>query len=525
MRCPWSRLTKVTKAPSILSSFRHIHGRALAQHVDEIDIPEDELRLRGFISLEGAHSKLYQYLYVNHHPLAPCHLHGIIDSNFAASTFGKHTSESVGITEEESQIIWTDPDTRTTYVVDPRTGNSYLRGSAPGKEDDNSQEESRPSAKSIGRRTLVDTTWLKKSKGPGGLINEETTPQWILDALKVNQTYMPTERTIPSVPLNIPREVPTAEAGPSQASRRGERSRFFDACASTSHEENLVGRFGREDLRRAKVISQLDRKFIVCTIDEPGDELSDSESNSEGRCASSMRRTSRRRALVLIDQHAASERVRVERFLKELCLGFFDTSPNSVHCVDVKPPKPVLLTQKEVEILRTNTDLTSVLKRWGFDFIETASHDPGGSSDDMYEQVFVKNVPMVVKEKILIGNELAELLKSFIASFESDSLPGLASASTVSEQDDPFWWQKALRWCPRELLDLVNSRACRGAIMFNDTLGLDQCERLIRQLSETALPFQCAHGRPSLAPLANTAFEGARGYRGCRVDWERFTRK
>lgn len=34
-----------------------------------------------------------------------------------------------------------------------------------------------------------------------------------------------------------------------------------------------------------------------------------------------------------------------------------------------------------------------------------------------------------------------------------------------------------------------------GAIMFNDSLTLDQCERLVTQLAKTALPFQCAHGR------------------------------
>jgi len=31
--------------------------------------------------------------------------------------------------------------------------------------------------------------------------------------------------------------------------------------------------------------------------------------------------------------------------------------------------------------------------------------------------------------------------------------------------------------------------------MFNDTLSISQCERLLKQLSETAFPFQCAHGR------------------------------
>ena len=31
--------------------------------------------------------------------------------------------------------------------------------------------------------------------------------------------------------------------------------------------------------------------------------------------------------------------------------------------------------------------------------------------------------------------------------------------------------------------------------MFNDVLTLEQCKKLLEELSETALPFQCAHGR------------------------------
>ena len=31
--------------------------------------------------------------------------------------------------------------------------------------------------------------------------------------------------------------------------------------------------------------------------------------------------------------------------------------------------------------------------------------------------------------------------------------------------------------------------------MFNDPLSMVQCEKLIKQLTETAFPFQCAHGR------------------------------
>jgi hypothetical protein len=32
-----------------------------------------------------------------------------------------------------------------------------------------------------------------------------------------------------------------------------------------------------------------------------------------------------------------------------------------------------------------------------------------------------------------------------------------------TQDRDKFDWLRALRYCPRELLDLVNSKACRGA--------------------------------------------------------------
>lgn len=37
--------------------------------------------------------------------------------------------------------------------------------------------------------------------------------------------------------------------------------------------------------------------------------------------------------------------------------------------------------------------------------------------------------------------------------------------------------------------------------MFNDELSREQCQQLIQRLAKCAFPFQCAHGRPSMAPL------------------------
>jgi DNA mismatch repair protein MLH3 len=66
------------------------------------------------------------------------------------------------------------------------------------------------------------------------------------------------------------------------------------------------------------------------------------------------------------------------------------------------------------------------------------------------------------------GDELRDLIKGFLAKLETDgsaySLPSEEppTESESLDRSDTFFWLKALRWCPRELLDLVNSKACRS---------------------------------------------------------------
>lgn len=40
-----------------------------------------------------------------------------------------------------------------------------------------------------------------------------------------------------------------------------------------------------------------------------------------------------------------------------------------------------------------------------------------------------------------------------------------------------------------------------GAIKFGDDLELAVCESMISSLQNCRMPFQCAHGRPSMVPL------------------------
>ena len=54
---------------------------------------------------------------------------------------------------------------------------------------------------------------------------------------------------------------------------------------------------------------------------------------------------------------------------------------------------------------------------------------------------------------------------------------------------------------PPGILRVLNSVACRGAVMFGDSLELERCQEIVKDLSLCTHPFQCAHGRPSMVPL------------------------
>ncbi len=55
---------------------------------------------------------------------------------------------------------------------------------------------------------------------------------------------------------------------------------------------------------------------------------------------------------------------------------------------------------------------------------------------------------------------------------------------------------------------MLNSRACRSAIMFNDVLSVAQCEDLLADLTRCSFPFMCAHGRVSMVPLVRLGGDG-----------------
>ncbi|EKM59744.1 uncharacterized protein PHACADRAFT_205965 [Phanerochaete carnosa HHB-10118-sp] len=611
------RIAKIPKTSSMLHAFRHLFGRALVEHIEDIHDTHEDISIDGFISLNGVASKACTSIFasvfiifnINRHLLSTCDLHRIIDSAFAASSFGKHAldeynqlsqAETIrrppnmsekkpvyvlnvtvspryvdncvelgktavnlqnnrtvsgfllaiiqaflvkhnfktqGIPQskpsprkrrkltcdtepkelcerislqdraelpvivpklddtDDDDVLWTDPSSGVVYNLDRRTGNSYLI-------DASRQHTANAEGGPQSRRTLQH--WPTNQTSTTGI---HDMPSWIKEALGANQTFVLKLPSIPSLSLS------SSFVGDQERCQylHGRQS-FLSQADAISNTQSQLARFSRNDLSRTCILGQVDRKFVACVI--PSNTVAEHEARD------SSLKTEDEGLLVLLDQHAADERIRVERFMRELCKGFSADGQASTLSPDVRkldPPARIVLTRREADIL-ASTNVQAAFRLWGVGFgpapevqqeeecisrFFSTAKAVGPVEHSGYVQVDVLTVPEVVARKLLADDHLRDLVKSYLADLDGSGLAtSLLSFRPVSA-DPSTVWQRAMQWCPQELQELVNSKACRGAIMFNDPLSSERCEQLVSELCETALPFQCAHGRPSLVPLTS----------------------
>lgn len=148
----------------------------------------------------------------------------------------------------------------------------------------------------------------------------------------------------------------------------------------------------------------MDNKFIACII-ESTDDASEEDPSPSLRAGIPFQPRGHTGTLVLIDQHAADERVRVERFLREVCTGFMcHGKGHGVGVVELGPPKSVLLTVYEARRLRGSAETREAFARWGIMFGDLSEEDIVGVDYEeprpSYVQVEVRTVPEVVADKV-----------------------------------------------------------------------------------------------------------------------------
>ena len=397
------------------------------------------------------------------------------------------TAQSLGESHRDDTIIWVDPSTKKSHVLNARTGCVV-----PTVRSRPHTDSAVPMLAEI-QRDQSKPLRLAPNSATAGSGNSP----WLDDMLRSwdNPIFKPSEQQIPQALVLGQDTGNSCNHGSSHHSHPNINQAFHDLSISNP------SRLSKGDLRRARVIAQVDRKFILAKMHTSSDSDSTQDPSSE--------------LLVLIDQHAADERVQVETLFKELCTPPSDTS-GGIYCsklghtsqiASVILEKPLQFSISDQE-QRHFTSHAARFAAWGilYDVVTPASASQTSTPATKQPLLSVTTLPPAISSRCTADPKLLiSLLRSTVWQFASDPhLPPLASPVTALDADtDTTSWVRRLATCPPALVDMVNSRACRSAIMFNDALSHAECEELVQKLARCVFPFMCAHGRPSMVPLVS----------------------
>ncbi|RYY55820.1 MAG: DNA mismatch repair protein MutL, partial [Comamonadaceae bacterium] len=159
--------------------------------------------------------------------------------------------------------------------------------------------------------------------------------------------------------------------------------------------------------------------------------------------------------LVIVDMHAAHERIVYERLKRQLDTSAIASQPLLI-------PATFAATPQEVATAESSADALQVLG------LEITPFSP--------KTLAVRAVPTTLAQ-----GDAVELARSVLAELAQHD------ASTVIQ---------------RAQNELLGTMACHGAVRANRRLTIDEMNALLRQMEATERSDQCNHGRPTWRQLA-----------------------
>ncbi|QQK44873.1 DNA mismatch repair protein [Penicillium digitatum] len=382
------------------------------------------------------------------------------------------TEDLTGNSPSDKMMTWIDPHTKLAYMINPRTGQTMN------------------SRKSLATQLSPTDCLDASSKHPMQNL-------WIENLLGAwdNPSFSRTEMPISNLGA--------ASAGQQNTATSSHNCFKGAGPLGTAQVAKYRGKLQRCALETAEVIAQVDKKFILAKVQTAPVFLNWDRTTND--------------VLLLIDQHAADERCRIELLLREMFLpagqGENLESGGRVRTVQVGSLLFEISSTEGVLFQK----YTSLFSDWG---IEYMTHAKTNSTD----LITVYTLPALIAERCrLEPHVLIDLMRREIWSNEEDGRKPFHSKKTfqpedadqdleLSGSDDVAHkgastssasrsWVQQMNGCPQGIVDLLNSRACRTAIMFNDPLNIEECQALVSRLARCVFPFQCAHGRPSMVPI------------------------
>ncbi|KAF2707067.1 DNA mismatch repair protein [Pleomassaria siparia CBS 279.74] len=412
----------------------------------------------------------------------------------AHQTTSHENDECTDENARDTTIVCMHPTTKQTYLLNARTGCVMPETST------RSHTGSSISTTTANRNQVSKSVRIRpRSTGT----EEREKNSWVQGLLQTwnNPVFKPVEKRIQQVSLEDEQIGHDKYLSHFGCSRVDAEKAFSES--SMSHPNKL----SKTGLQNAEVIAQLDKKFILVKISSHSD-LTELPSET----------------LVIIDQHAADERVQVEDLFAGLCAPVSSEHNHShyrsklghksqVHFTILEKCVHFDISVQEQEMFTTHA---ARFGAWGI-LYDTCMMADSRDSSEARPVLSVTTLPPSISERC---KAYPQLLISFLRSTvwkyaEDPHLPSLLEEDSsppresTHEQCPP--WLKGMATCPQGLVDFVNSRACRSAIMFNDELSIQQCEELVSKLSKCAFPFMCAHGRPSMVPLLDLGHKKGTG--------------
>jgi DNA mismatch repair protein MutL len=207
----------------------------------------------------------------------------------------------------------------------------------------------------------------------------------------------------------------------------------MDFTKSFMTDRDLSGLEKEEDDGGMKTISQVSNSYIVAQ-------------NADG--------------LVLIDQHAAHERVRYEELMDQ-----YENEKKSIQPLLV--PLQMEFSSNEAQIIGENLN---VFQELGFEI-----ENFGGNT------FIVNEVP-----GFLAAEDLDTVVKGVLDDMINEKSPTKFQGKTE---------------------EIINYMSCRSAIKFGQALKMEEMQELVKQLEKLKRPYTCPHGRPTMISLTLSELE------------------
>ncbi len=164
--------------------------------------------------------------------------------------------------------------------------------------------------------------------------------------------------------------------------------------------------------------------------------------------------------LMLMDQHAAHEKVNFERFMARI------TSRSEIPSQMISPPVVSTLSNREMQVVTENLEYFADM---GFRIDEFGDHE-----------IAIRSVPMD-----LFGNDPASLVGEIVT-----DLLDMKKGET-----------------PDSVRTRIATMACKASVKGNNRMTVEEVETLLDEMLTLENPYNCPHGRPTIITMSKNALD------------------